>query len=109
VDYSYQLSDVARAALYAQYNSNTTAVQYDLERQRARIPSVHRFNDTAQLYAHAILDGRRITPTSQSLRKSAGSSIVKYIWDGQLHAGEVVNIFHHPQTGIADTILFAEV
>jgi hypothetical protein len=43
------------------------------------------------------------------LRKSAGSSIVKYIWDGQPHAGEVVNIFHHPQIGIADTILFAEV
>jgi hypothetical protein len=106
---SSELSDAARASLYARYNAETTTVQYDLERRRLRIPGTHLFNDMGQFHSYALLDGRRITPLSQSQRKSAGSSIVQYAWKGQDHAGELVNIFRHAQRGIGQDTLFAEI
>jgi hypothetical protein len=100
------LSDNARAALYGRYNQ-VAKIYYPLERQ---IPKdAHTLNSYAQFYDYALLDGRRITPLSRSLRNSAGSSIIQSIWNDAIHAGEVLNIFHHPQKGIAESILFAEI
>jgi len=45
----------------------------------------------------------------RSQRENAGSYIIKYIWRDDYHAGEVINIFHHQQTGILDESLFTEV
>ncbi|KAG2122289.1 hypothetical protein BD769DRAFT_1670917 [Suillus cothurnatus] len=53
-------------------------------------------------YRYAILDGRQIIPISQSKRDSAGSSLVKVNWDGEVWYGKVVRIFHHPKPGLSD-------
>lgn len=101
------LSDNARAALYNRYNQVTKAIYYPLDRH---IPhGAFILNSCAQFYNYALLDGRRITPLSRSLRNSAGSSIIQSIWNDTTYAGEVLNIFHHPQKGVARSILFAEI
>jgi hypothetical protein len=109
--YSYQgdLSDGARLALYNYYNSECKRVRYDLERHHNRTTPCHVLNDTAQFYEYALLDGRRITPSTQSQRENAGSYIISYVWKNESHAGEVVTIFHHKQVGVLDESLFAEV
>src|SRR5262245_12026077 len=82
---SYQgdLSDGARLALYNYYNSECKQVRYDLERHRDRTMPCHVLNDTAQFYEYALLDGRRITPSTQSQRDNAGSYIISYKWKNE--------------------------
>lgn len=63
----------------------------------------------ACFYEYVLVDGRRITPLSNNLRKSAGSSIIKVLWDGDMFAGEVLSFFHHDQPCVNDKTLFAEV
>jgi len=107
--YQGDLSDGARSALYNYYNSEHKRVRYDLERHHDRGTICHIMNDTAQFYEYALLDGRRITPSTRSQRDNAGSYIVKYVWRNETHAGEVVSIFHHKQSGIHEESLFAEI
>lgn len=87
-------------------------VFYPLERD---IPAgANLLMNTAQFYQWIDLDGRRITPLSQSLRNSAGSSIVKACHgdNAQEYSGEVLNIFHHRQLGVENDeqdVLLAEI
>ena len=104
---SAPLSDTARASLYAFYNANGPRVHYALERNHA--PNTRVLHDNAQFYNYALLDGRRITPTSRSRRELVGSSIIKYIWNGEPYGGEVINIFHHAQPNTDSSTLFAEI
>jgi hypothetical protein len=94
------LTDPARLALLTAYNKARPRVHFLLDWN----PSPHTvpLHDPAVFYRYAILDGRRITPISQSKRDSAGSSLVKVNWDGEAWYGEVVRIFHHPKPGLSD-------
>ncbi|KAJ7816560.1 hypothetical protein B0H13DRAFT_1663304, partial [Mycena leptocephala] len=49
-------------------------------------------------YNFALLDGRRVTPTSRSSRHSAGSAIVQVRIGTGRYAGEIRSIFSHQQT-----------
>ncbi|KII83669.1 hypothetical protein PLICRDRAFT_180270 [Plicaturopsis crispa FD-325 SS-3] len=102
------LSTEARLGLHRYYNKPTPRVHYQLEARPA--PNSRRLVESAQFYSWALLDGRRITPTSRTLRYSAGSSIVKVKYEGKSYSGEVRSIFHHRQPGIEEsTPLFAEI
>ncbi|KII89950.1 hypothetical protein PLICRDRAFT_571418 [Plicaturopsis crispa FD-325 SS-3] len=102
------LSQEARLGLHVYYNQTTPGrVHYALEARQT--PHSRRLLESAEFFDWALLDGRRITPTSRTLRNSAGSSIVKVIYDGEPFSGEVRSIFRHNQPGIADTTVFAEV
>jgi hypothetical protein len=61
------------------------------------------------MYEHILLDGRRITPMDRSLRKNAGSSIIKTIFGGEKLCGVVESFFRHEQPHLTDNILWAEV
>ncbi len=62
----------------------------------------------AFFFSYVLIDGRRITPTSQTRRKHAGSSLVKVLHDGAVLYGVVLNIFRHDQPGVDDDTLWAE-
>ncbi|KAG2135435.1 hypothetical protein DEU56DRAFT_737776, partial [Suillus clintonianus] len=94
------LTDSARLALLTAYNKAQPRVHFLLDRNPP--PRTVPLHDHAVFYRYAILDGRRITPTSQSKRDSSGSSLVKVKWDGEAWYGEVVRIFQHPQPGLSD-------
>ncbi|KIJ13114.1 hypothetical protein PAXINDRAFT_181417 [Paxillus involutus ATCC 200175] len=102
------LSDHARAALHAIYNSSGIKVHYRLETPSSVLS--RRLNDDAQFYRHVLLDGRRITPLSENRRDSAGSSIVRVIWNEDEWYGEVINILSHTQDHIgSDPKILAEI
>ncbi|TFK52768.1 hypothetical protein OE88DRAFT_1296612 [Heliocybe sulcata] len=101
------LSSAAIRHLHDFYNTNgERRVYYHTSRDRPR--GAHPISTDAVFYEYAILDGRRIIPTSRNLRKNCGSSIVKVSLEGQVLGGELVAIFHHPQKGADNTILWAE-
>ncbi|KAG2113234.1 hypothetical protein DEU56DRAFT_695255, partial [Suillus clintonianus] len=96
-----RISDAARVALYAHYNSQQPhSVCYALESNPH--PGSSQLNDFALYYQFALLDGRRITPLARSTRESAGSSLVKVVYMDKSWYGEVINIFRHTQLGIAN-------
>ena len=101
------INDYTCAALYACYNQLNKRVWYPLDRHKPRNAPI--LNDTATFYDYALLNGRRITPLSRSLRNSAGSCVVQFKWQGETHAGEVLNIFQHMQRDIPNTPIFAEI
>ncbi|KAJ6532811.1 hypothetical protein B0H10DRAFT_2247399 [Mycena sp. CBHHK59/15] len=55
----------------------------------------------ADVYDYALLDGRRITPTTRSRRNTAGSSIIQTYFGDEAWAGEVRAIFLHRQPGVS--------
>ncbi|KAH9918949.1 hypothetical protein B0H21DRAFT_702299 [Amylocystis lapponica] len=66
------------------------------------------FNEHAQTCNYILIDGRRLTPHSQSPKGASSSAIVKTMINNKMFAGEVVNIFHHTQRGIEGGATFAE-
>jgi hypothetical protein len=50
----------------------------------------------------ALLDGKRITPTTRSRRNTAGSSIIQARHDGEAYAGEIRHLIRHRQPGFSD-------
>ncbi|KZT22789.1 hypothetical protein NEOLEDRAFT_1070900, partial [Neolentinus lepideus HHB14362 ss-1] len=60
-------------------------------------------------YEYVLLDGHRIIPTSRLLRKTAGSSIVKVLLNGQYYTRELVSVFWHAQSSLNDKTLWAEI
>ncbi|KAJ7112138.1 hypothetical protein C8R44DRAFT_741852 [Mycena epipterygia] len=62
----------------------------------------------ADIYSYALLDGRRITPTSHSRRNSVGSSIIQAMFGNDVCAGEIRAMLLHRQPGVPsseDTLL----
>lgn len=93
-----------KAALHVMYNVRSQQnVRFALERTFQPVATI--FVEKARLYNFALLRGRRITPTSRSLRHSAGSSIFSALWDGKAYAGEVISSLNHYQPGIGDSAL----
>ncbi|KAJ7858910.1 hypothetical protein B0H14DRAFT_2254838, partial [Mycena olivaceomarginata] len=54
----------------------------------------------AETCNYALLDGRRLTPTTRSKRGSAGSSLVQVKFNDELYVGEIPVIFRHKQSGV---------
>ncbi|KAJ7790616.1 hypothetical protein B0H14DRAFT_3161315 [Mycena olivaceomarginata] len=52
-------------------------------------------------YEFALLDGKRITPTSRSRHNTAGSSIIQARYNNEAYAGEVRHLIQHRQPGIS--------
>lgn len=67
------------------------------------------FSPKARFYKHFVLDNRRITPTTTSLKTSASSALVKAMVHGQMHVGEVMTVFRHGQNEPGDECTFVEV
>jgi hypothetical protein len=97
-----KLSDPARLALLRAYNAVQPRVHFILDRDP--LPHTVPLHDYAVFYRYGLLDGRRITPASQSKRTSAGSSLVKVDFDGRSWYGEVINILRHPQHSVPGTV-----
>jgi hypothetical protein len=97
-----KLSDPARLALLRGYNATQPRVHFILD--RVFHPQSVPLHDYAVFYCYGLLDGRRITPASQSKRASAGSYLVKVESEGKTWYGEVINIFRHPQPGVPGTM-----
>ncbi|KAK0440881.1 uncharacterized protein EV420DRAFT_1279046 [Desarmillaria tabescens] len=101
------LSDIAANTLVQHYNSGPSPkVHHPLN------PAVRHskpLNKKAQFFEYAILDGRRIVPTSRTKRKNAGSSIVKVVWNDETYTGVITHIFRHDQLSVMDEILWAEI
>jgi len=103
------ISAAAEAALVRHYNSgNIGRVHHMLTRQPPRGSRLFTVTG-AKYFEYALLDGRRITPSTRTRRKTAGSSIVKVIWKGCMFAGIVENIFRHMQKDVLDDTIWAEI
>lgn len=61
------------------------------------------FGSFITTYDFALLDGRRITPTSRSSRNSAASAIIQARIGNEREAGEILSLFIHNQTGISNS------
>ncbi|KAJ7882906.1 hypothetical protein B0H13DRAFT_1572339, partial [Mycena leptocephala] len=53
-----------------------------------------------QTYNYALLDGRRIIPTTRARARSAESGLIQIQFKGEAYVGEVRVIFQHDQMGI---------
>ncbi|KAJ7821384.1 hypothetical protein B0H14DRAFT_3471571 [Mycena olivaceomarginata] len=95
-----KLSDVICRAMEQYYNKTRTQVHQPLAPNPP--PNTVPLKLHAVAYNFALLDGRRITPTSRSKRNSAGSSIQARIGDKRC-AGEIHTIFVHQQPGVQDS------
>ncbi|KIJ06469.1 hypothetical protein PAXINDRAFT_91934 [Paxillus involutus ATCC 200175] len=103
-----RLSDTARAAICRHHNSKRPGCVH-LALQTNPPPGSQQLNDFATFFEYGLLEGRRITPLSRSIRNSAGSSLVKVVLGEKTFYGEVINLFTHVQQGITSgTRLLAE-
>ncbi|KAJ7779372.1 hypothetical protein DFH07DRAFT_730266 [Mycena maculata] len=86
-------------ALHDYYNRDPERpqVRYNTREGDPNLPALIPFAD---IYDHALLDGRRITPTTRSRRNKAGSSIIQAYFGNEPLAGEVHAIFLHRQPGV---------
>ena len=102
------ISPVTEAALVKHYNSgNIGRVHHMLTRQPPHGSRL--FTATSVKYfEYALLDGRHITPSARTHRKTARSSIVKLVWK-DMFAGIVENIFRHTQKDVLDDTIWAEI
>ncbi|KAJ7084549.1 hypothetical protein B0H15DRAFT_747888, partial [Mycena belliarum] len=96
-----RLSDLERLGLLRYYNTAGSRVHFPLDPNPTANTSP--LASHAETYNFALLDGRRITPTSRARRNNAGSSIIQARIGDERHAGEIRNIFIHRQEGIPDS------
>jgi hypothetical protein len=102
-----ELGGYALDALKNHYNRERECVHHILDRNPPL--GSQRLRRTATFYEYILLDGRRITPTQRTLRKNAGSSLIKTVIHGQRFCGAVASFFRHEQPNITDDTLWAEV
>jgi hypothetical protein len=103
-----KLTDRAWVSLYRQYNHLRKQIYYHTERDK---PTGAVFlNSHAQFYSYALIDGRRITPVSESRSLKASAAVVKVIIDEMMHVGEVLHVLQHAQEGLdrSQTPVYAE-
>ncbi|KAJ7725788.1 hypothetical protein B0H16DRAFT_1241805, partial [Mycena metata] len=100
-DKAEKLDDFIRRGLYSYYNKDQRRVHYPMDQNPA--PNTSPLASHAEIYNFALLDGRRITPTSRSSRNTAGSSIVQARIANKRYAGEIRSIFVHRQPGVPDS------
>ncbi|KAJ7673008.1 hypothetical protein DFH06DRAFT_1174028, partial [Mycena polygramma] len=88
-------------ALVAHYNKDSPTVHLPrATRRQGDTQVLGAFFDT---YDYALLDGRRVSPTTRSKRGSAGSSLIQIRIGGEPYVGEIRVMFRHKQPGIPDS------
>lgn len=96
--------DDMRHGLLTYHNRNELQVHFAGESQ----PQTTMLSPFVDFYNFALLDGKRLTPTTRSRRNTAGSSLIQARYEGVAYAGEIRNIIRHRQPGVshpADCIL----
>ncbi|KAJ7443281.1 hypothetical protein FB451DRAFT_1190185 [Mycena latifolia] len=95
-----RLNDMIRFGLLQYYNRDKPQVHFlRQESQNIELAETSPLHSYAETYIFALLDGRRIVPTT-SQRTSDGSSIIQARFGDEAHAGEIRNIFIHRQQGV---------
>jgi hypothetical protein len=92
-------SDVMRLGLVNHYNKHEPTVHLPF----ADLPpgsSTKILGSYVQTYNYALLDGRRIIPTTRARARSAESGLIQIQFKGEAYVGEVRVIFQHDQMGI---------
>ncbi|KAJ7811971.1 hypothetical protein B0H13DRAFT_1926379 [Mycena leptocephala] len=92
-------NDVMRLGLFHYYNSDRQQVHLNPREQGSTNTTY--LLPYADLYNYALLDGRRITPTTRATRNTAGSSLIHAMFNDEACAGEVRAVFVHRQPGVA--------
>jgi hypothetical protein len=105
-DAAKSVNGFALDILKTHYNQDQIRVHSYLDRHPAR--GVRFLKTSATFFEYILLEGRRITPLQRTLRKSAGSSIVKANIDSKRYCGLVLSFFRHDQPGIFDNTIWAE-
>ncbi|KAJ7258646.1 hypothetical protein C8J57DRAFT_1073653 [Mycena rebaudengoi] len=95
--------DTMRIALVRYYNQATRRVHLNPRDQRAG-ERTSLLIPYADAYNYALLDGRRITPTSRSTRNTEGSSIIQVMFGSRACAGVVRAILLHRQPGVRSSV-----
>jgi hypothetical protein len=96
-----------RLGLLHYYNRDAPRIHLN-PRERDTTTGSSQLVPYADIYDYALLDGRRITPTTRSTRNTAGSSLVQVRIGGDDCAGEIRALFLHRQPGVPsseDTLL----
>jgi hypothetical protein len=93
-------------ALKLHYNQDRIRVCGYLDRHAPQ--GVCRLKTSVTFFEYILVEGRHITPMQQTLRKSAGSSIVKTIINNKEFCGIVQSFFSHDQPEILDGTIWAE-
>jgi hypothetical protein len=101
VDESHEMK-IMKRALCNYYNRDRARpqVRYNV---REGDPGRPAFMPYVDLYDYAVLDGRRISPTSRNRRNSAGSSLIQARFAGSAYVGEVRAVLAHEQPGIQNS------
>lgn len=89
---------MVRLGLFQYYNKDQPRVHYS--RDPNPMANTYPLETYIETYESALLDGRRITPTSRSTRNSAGSAIIQARIANKARAGEIRSIFIHRQKGV---------
>ncbi|KAJ7920129.1 hypothetical protein B0H13DRAFT_1867905 [Mycena leptocephala] len=92
-------SDVMRLGLFHYYNSDRPQVHLNPREQGSTNTTY--LLPYADLYNYALLDERRITPTTRATWNTAGSSLIQARFNDEACAGEVRAVFVHRQPGVA--------
>lgn len=89
--------DILRYGLFTYYNTEKSQVHYGGDPTHG----TEMLSPFVDFYEFALLDGKRITPTSRSRRNTAGSSIIQARYNNEAYAGEVRHLIQHRQPGIS--------
>ncbi|KAF7368239.1 hypothetical protein MVEN_00144000 [Mycena venus] len=90
--------DILLLELFTYYNESGPKVHF----AGAPTPGATMLSPFIDFYEFALLDGKRLTPTTRSRRNTAGSSIVQARHKDEAYAGEVQHLIRHRQPGISD-------
>ncbi|KAK6996365.1 hypothetical protein R3P38DRAFT_2437191, partial [Favolaschia claudopus] len=98
---SIRADDIIRLGLVKYYNQDRPQVHF-VDQHTPEL-ATHLFVSKIRTFKFALLDGRRIIPTSESTRNSASSEIVQVKVNGKRQAGEIHTLFVHEQTGVTNS------
>ncbi|KAF8215095.1 hypothetical protein K438DRAFT_1749186 [Mycena galopus ATCC 62051] len=99
---SEEAGSIIRLGLFRYYNKERSQVHYS--GNTTAPPSSYPLGSFITTYNFALLDGRRIVPTTRSKsQKPAESAIVQVRIAGHRYGGEIRNIFTHNQPGVLNS------
>ncbi|KAJ7103862.1 hypothetical protein C8R44DRAFT_746599 [Mycena epipterygia] len=94
--------DSMRLGIMKYYNHDGSKVHLPGSVQRGQ--NTEMLGSFAEILDYALLDGRRVTSTTRSMRgHGVGSSLIQIQFNGEIYAGEIRHIFRHKQPGIPES------
>ncbi|KAJ6534262.1 hypothetical protein B0H19DRAFT_1080746 [Mycena capillaripes] len=91
--------DILRLGLFRYYNRSRPTVHFAL----SPIAGTTMLAPFVDFLNFALLDGKRLTPTTQSRHNTAGSSLIQVRYNDEAYAGEARQILHHTQPGVLNS------